>query len=110
MSLALNYTQAAFFRASPYRALRLGKGEPGKVREYGNLSFALVYGAGHFAAADQPSLALELFRRSVHGVDLATGQTAVGNSTIPFAPDSPVSVVPTRAATVGSGAVVAGVP
>jgi len=95
VSLALNHSQAAFFRAAPYQPLVAGGERLGRVREYGNLSFAVVDGAGHFVPAEKPELALEVFRRAVAGLDVATGQRAAGNATMPFAPDTPL---PTAAA------------
>ncbi len=66
--------------------------QSGQVREFGNFSFAVVHDAGHFVAADKPDVALELFRRAVGGVDLATGRRLVSDETIPFAPDTPRDV------------------
>ena len=91
VSLALNHSQSALFRAAPYQPLYLGKERVGRVREYANLSFAVVDDAGHFVPAEKPGLALEMFRRALSGLDIATGKKAAGNATIPFPPDTPLS-------------------
>jgi serine carboxypeptidase len=91
VSLAINHTQAAFFRAAPYRPLVLGQDHLGRLREYGNLSFVVVDDAGHYVTAEKPALALEIFRRAVSGLDIATGEKQSGNVTIPFPPDTPLS-------------------
>lgn len=90
-----------FFRATPYQPLVFHEAPYGKVREHGNFSFAVVYDAGHFVPADKPDLALELFRRAISGLDISTGLLPVSNSTIPFAPDTPVSTTPAALATSG---------
>jgi len=90
VSLALNHSQAAFFRAAPYEPLVLGSERLGRVREYGNLSFAVVDDAGHFVPAEKPELALEVFRRAVAGLDVGTGKRPAGNEKIPFPPDTPL--------------------
>ncbi|OAA64467.1 Peptidase S10, serine carboxypeptidase [Niveomyces insectorum RCEF 264] len=85
VSLALNYSQASAFQATSYTNLSFSGPPPpdtsgasngntdgysyGLVREHGNLSFAVVYDAGHFVSLDQPALASELFRRAVTGLD-----------------------------------------
>ena len=64
----------------------------GRVREFGNLSFAVVHEAGHLVSTDKPDVALELFRRAVRGKDLATGERDGANVVVgglPFAPDPP---------------------
>ncbi len=92
MALAVNYSQAALFGASPFQPLALAGDERprGRVREFGNLSLAVVHDAGHFVAADQPDLALEVFRRAIGAVDVATGQRSAADAAVPFAPDSPI--------------------
>jgi hypothetical protein len=65
-----------------------------KVREYGNLSFAVVHDAGHFLPFDKPALALEMFRRVVTNLDLPTGCGPTNSTAVPFVPDSPLSAAP----------------
>lgn len=65
-----------------------------KVREYGNLSFVVVYDAGHFLPFDKPALALEMFRRAVANLDLPSGYGPTNSTAVPFR---------TRPAAVSSG-------
>ncbi|KAL1903106.1 hypothetical protein Sste5346_000390 [Sporothrix stenoceras] len=114
VSLALSYPQSFLFQAMPYTPLVFddlespenpdspgnGNGSvQGKVREYGNLSFAVVYDAGHFLPFDKPALALEMFRRAVANLDLPTGRGPTNNTAVPFAPDSPLSAASADATT-----------
>jgi len=46
----------------------------GEVRQYGNLSFARIYNAGHQVPAYQPETAFQVFARVIFGTALATGQ------------------------------------
>ena len=46
----------------------------GQVRQYGNLSFARIYDAGHLIPASQPETAFTVFTRVITGVDVATGE------------------------------------
>lgn len=92
MSLAVNYSQARLFRASSYVRLNVDGIDHGIVREYGNLSFAVVYDAGHMVPIDKPDVALEIFRRSMFGVDIATGTYLISNeTTASLIPDEPVT-------------------
>ncbi|CAK7210162.1 hypothetical protein SEUCBS140593_000738 [Sporothrix eucalyptigena] len=93
VSLALNHSQANLFRTTPYTPLVFGDAGPdyGKVREFGNLSFAVVHDAGHFVSFDQPALALELFRRAMASLDLPMGRGPTNSSAFPFVPDSPLT-------------------
>ncbi|KAK0609170.1 Carboxypeptidase S1-like protein A [Lasiodiplodia hormozganensis] len=77
VSLALNHSHAAHFRAAGYAPFVVDGDEYGVVREYGNLSFTRVYEAGHLVPYHQPKASLELFRRAVNGLDIATGKTVV---------------------------------
>ena len=49
----------------------------GAVKQSANFAFARIYEAGHEVPFYQPAVALALFNRSIHGVDIATGETAV---------------------------------
>ncbi|KAB5580578.1 Alpha/Beta hydrolase protein [Coniochaeta sp. 2T2.1] len=92
VSLAVNYSQATLFRSSPYVRLNVDGVDHGIVREYGNFSFALVYDAGHMVPIDKPDVALEVFRRSILGLDIATGLESVSNQTgVPLVPDDPIT-------------------
>lgn len=46
----------------------------GAVRQFGNLSFARVYDAGHMVPAYQPETAFKIFTRVINGLDIATGK------------------------------------
>ena len=48
----------------------------GQVRQYGNLSFARIYDAGHQVPAYQPETAFTIFTRIVKGTAVSTGETA----------------------------------
>lgn len=49
----------------------------GQVKQAANFAFARVYYSGHEVPFYQPLLALELFNRSISGVDIATGEVVV---------------------------------
>lgn len=92
VSLAVNYSQAPFFHSSSYVRVTVDSIDHGIVREYGNFSFAVVYDAGHMVPTDKPDVALEIFRRSISGLDIATGLMSVSNQTsVPLTPDEPVT-------------------
>lgn len=73
VSLAVNYTGAEDFAATEYESFVVGGEEYGKGRQFGNLAFLRVYGAGHFVQLYQPLAMLEFFNRTIHGLDIATG-------------------------------------
>ena len=94
VSLAINYAQSSFFRAAAYQPFFFNGAQYGRVREYGNLSFAVLSDAGHLVPADQPEASLELFRRALAGLDLASGRRLVSDQTeLPFTPDPPLSTI-----------------
>ncbi|EKG16133.1 Cytochrome P450 [Macrophomina phaseolina MS6] len=78
VSLAVNYTRADAFRSSTYEPFVVDGNEHGLARQAGNFSFLRVYEAGHMVPLNQPRAALELFNRSIHGLDLATGLVPTG--------------------------------
>lgn len=45
----------------------------GKVRQYGNLSFSMIYDAGHLIPAYQPETAFTVFTRIIMGNDISLG-------------------------------------
>lgn len=45
----------------------------GAVRQYGNLSFSRIYGAGHLIPAYQPETAFTVFTRIIMGSDISLG-------------------------------------
>lgn len=75
VSLAIDYSKAASFRAAGYSPIRTNSSYTGgQVRQHGNFSFARVYQAGHEVPAYQPQTAYELFHRALFNRDLATGK------------------------------------
>lgn len=46
----------------------------GAVRQFGNLSFARIYDAGHEVPAYQPEAAFTVFTRIIQGTDVSTGK------------------------------------
>lgn len=77
VSLAVNYTNSAEFRAAGYTPFLVDGTEYGEVREYGNFSFLRIYEAGHEVPYYQPQASLEYFRRILGGRDLALGTTEI---------------------------------
>lgn len=79
VSLKVNYTNAEQFRAAGYAQLMGSNGTVGGMtRQAGNFSFTRVFQAGHSVPAYQPGIALDIFRRAMNHMDIATGKTAVG--------------------------------
>ena len=74
-SLNISYTHSMDLRQAKYRPFILGGIEYGQVRQASNLSVVRYYSAGHHVAWSQPKASLEMFRRALNHVDLATGQT-----------------------------------
>ncbi|KAE9378430.1 putative carboxypeptidase S1 [Stipitochalara longipes BDJ] len=77
VSLAVNYTHAAAFRAAGYAPFMIDGTEYGAVRERGNFSFVRIYDNGHQVPYFQPLAAQTLFQRSLLGRDIATGKVSV---------------------------------
>jgi hypothetical protein len=74
VSLNIPWSQQQNFAGAGYADLRVNDSYVGGlVRQYGNLSFARVYQAGHEVPAYQPQTAYEIFRRSMNNLDIATG-------------------------------------
>ena len=77
MSLQVNFTYAAQFRAAGYAPMVVDGVEMGEVRQHGNFSFLRVYESGHEVPYYQPVAALALFNRTLHMLDVATGTTEI---------------------------------
>lgn len=77
LSKKLNYTHTAEFAKTGYVPFTVDGTEYGEVRQYGNLSFLRVYEAGHEVPYYQPLASLELFKRVLGRVDVATGTIPV---------------------------------
>ena len=63
VSMQVNYTNSADFRAAAYSPFMVDNVEYGKVRQHGNFSFTRIYEAGHEIPYYQPKASLEFFRR-----------------------------------------------
>ncbi|KAH6658956.1 Alpha/Beta hydrolase protein [Truncatella angustata] len=85
VSLAIDSSDAtAGFRGSKYAPIRTNASYAGgAVRQYGNLSFSRVFGAGHEVPWYQPETAYRIFRRVMFDRDVATGT----ESTLPCGGD-----------------------
>lgn len=80
VSLAMNYTHSTEFRKAGYAPFMVDGTEYGEVRQYGNFSFMRIYEAGHEVPFYQPLASLEMFRRALGNVDIATGGTVVSGT------------------------------
>ncbi|KAM3425486.1 Carboxypeptidase S1-like protein B [Cercospora zeina] len=76
LSLAAKWSGAEAFQSAGYADIKIGDcGQAGGVvRQHGNLSFSRVFQAGHDVAFSQPRTAFEIFKRSLLGLDVATGK------------------------------------
>ncbi|KAL4919475.1 Alpha/Beta hydrolase protein [Aspergillus aurantiobrunneus] len=83
VSLQVDYSNAAEFRAAGYAPLQTNSSYVGgSVRQHGNFSFTRVYEAGHEVPAYQPETAYEIFHRAMFNRDIATGKISTAkNST-----------------------------
>jgi len=79
-SLAVNYTHSEQFAKAGYAPFMVDGTEYGEVRECGNFSFTRVYEAGHEVPYYQPKASLEFFKRTLDGLDIATGKTVIDYS------------------------------
>ena len=77
VSLQIEYTHSAEFRAAGYAPFVVDGTEYGEVRQYGNYSFMRIYEAGHEVPFYQPLASLAMFSRVLGNLDIATGETAV---------------------------------
>ncbi|PVH85828.1 peptidase S10, serine carboxypeptidase [Cadophora sp. DSE1049] len=77
VSLGINYTHKEEFAAAGYAPFMVDGTEYGEVRQRGNFSFTRVYEAGHEVPYYQPIASLELFRRTLLGLDLADGNLRI---------------------------------
>jgi carboxypeptidase C (cathepsin A) len=74
LSLAANFSWATEFQNAGYAPLMVDGERYGDTREYGNFSFTRVFDAGHMVPFYQPEASLAMFNRTIHGVDIATGE------------------------------------
>lgn len=77
VSKAINYTHTAEFNAAGYVPFLVDDCEYGEVRQYGNFSFLRIYESGHEVPFYQPVASLELFKRVLNHLDVATGLVPV---------------------------------
>ncbi|KAE9967513.1 hypothetical protein EG328_008164 [Venturia inaequalis] len=54
----------------------------GQVKQAGMFSFIRVYQSGHMVPFFKPLLALEVLKRTIHGLDIATGRERIGKKTM----------------------------
>ena len=84
VSLALNYSHSAQFRASGYSPFVVDGTEYGEVRQAGNFSFVRIYEAGHEVPYYQPKASLEMFKRVLANQVVADGsEIATSNYSSP---------------------------
>lgn len=100
VSLAVNYTYSAEFRAAGYEPFMVDGAEYGEVRQFGNFSFLRMYEAGHEVPFYQPEASLAMFQRVLGNIDLATGEevvtgTLVTNGTANATHTEPYVAIPT---------------
>lgn len=78
VSLSMDYTDAAGFRAAGYAPIHTNASYTGGlVRQHGRVSFSRVFQAGHDTWAYQPETVARIFERAVLGRDVATGRVDV---------------------------------
>lgn len=77
LSLTANFTGATQFQKAGYAPLLVNGKRYGDTREHGNFSFTRVFDAGHMVPFYQPEAALAMFNRTIHGVDIATGEEKI---------------------------------
>lgn len=75
LSLQMDYPDAPAFRSAGYTSIQTNESYTGGlVRQYGNVSFSRVFGAGHSAAYYQPETVYRIFDRAMSGRDVGTGE------------------------------------
>lgn len=84
LSLAAEWEGQEGYGKAGYEEISLGEGEGGKdvggvVKQFGPLTFARVFEAGHHVSSYQPETAFQVFNRSVHNLDVATGTKPTGH-------------------------------
>ncbi|KAG9238770.1 carboxypeptidase 2 [Amylocarpus encephaloides] len=77
VSLALDYPHKKDFAKAGYAPFHIDGEEYGEVRQYSNFSFLRVYESGHKVPSYQPKASLEMFRRTLQGVDVAEGKIKI---------------------------------
>lgn len=89
VSLAIDYTRAASFRAAGYQDITITNNDsnehgteefPGLVRQAGTLSFARIFQAGHQVPYYKPAASWHIFMRTLHGRDVATGTIKINTA------------------------------
>ncbi|TVY22284.1 Carboxypeptidase S1-like protein [Lachnellula hyalina] len=80
VSMQVNYTHSADFRAAPYSPFMVDNVEYGKVRQHGNFSFTRIYESGHEIPYYQPKASLEFFRRALGKKAISDGFADVTTS------------------------------
>jgi hypothetical protein len=77
----MDYPAAASFRKAGYTPIVTNASYTGGlVRQHGNVSFSRVFEAGHAVAAYQPETVYRIFKRTIYGRDVATGEVVIANN------------------------------
>ncbi|KAI4222233.1 MAG: hypothetical protein L6R36_006295 [Xanthoria steineri] len=75
VSLQIPYSGRSSFTSAGYAPIVTNSTyNGGVVRQYGNLSFARVFQAGHEIPSYQPETSYRIFNRAIFGQDLSTGE------------------------------------
>lgn len=86
VSLALNFSEAAEFKASGYTPFVVGSNatEYGEARQYGKFSFLRVYESGHEVPYYQPEASLAFFERTLGNLVIADGSEPLSDNYTTF--------------------------
>ncbi|KAL8772750.1 MAG: hypothetical protein Q9209_002095 [Squamulea sp. 1 TL-2023] len=75
VSLQIPYSGRSSFNSAGYAPIVANSSYTGgAVRQYGNLSFARVFQAGHEIPSYQPETSYRIFNRAIFGQDISTGE------------------------------------
>ncbi|KAL8988181.1 MAG: hypothetical protein Q9169_008598 [Polycauliona sp. 2 TL-2023] len=89
VSLQIPYSGRSSFNSAGYAPIVTNSTyNGGVVRQYGNLSFARVFQAGHEIPSYQPETAYRIFNRAIFGQDLSTGEVDT-NSNSSYSSEGP---------------------
>ncbi|GAB7360602.1 hypothetical protein MBLNU230_g0482t2 [Neophaeotheca triangularis] len=81
VSLAINYTGTENFAAAGYAPIQANDSYiGGAVRQYGNLSYSMVYDAGHAIPSYQPETSYRIFMRALFNRDISTGTVSTAGN------------------------------
>ncbi|KAI1341978.1 Alpha/Beta hydrolase protein [Xylariaceae sp. FL0016] len=90
-SLSIEYSGQDAFATAGYTEMSTNETYVGGlVRQVDNFSFTRVFQSGHSVGFYQPETAVEIFARTLRGLDIATGQTPLNSQT--YTTSGPTSV------------------